>query len=150
MSQSVSITLATTNDLTAIAELMGEMIDVLRTKEGINRQELTQSLDKLYKTQNSYMLIAKKDDKVIGFTQFYTRQTALNPKTCATLDELVVAKEYRRQGIGKLLIEKVIDECRKLDCFEVEISTELANTIARKFYKDCGFTEEAVLLEKHL
>ena len=96
------------------------------------------------------MLVAKKDGKVIGFAQFYTHQTALNPKPCAALDELVVAKEYRRQGIGKLLIEKVIEECRKLDCFEVEVSTELANTIAQKFYKDCGFTEEAVLFEKHL
>ncbi len=117
MSQSVSITLATISDLAAIVELMGELIDVLRTNEGINRQELTQSLDKLYKTKNSYMLVAKKGGKVIGFAQFYTRQTALNPKPCATLDELVVDKEYRRQGIGKLLIEKVIDECRKLDCF---------------------------------
>ena len=150
MPQPVSITLATTSDLTAIAELMRELIDVLRTNEGINRQELTQSLDKLYKTQNSYMLVAKKDGKVIGFAQFYTRQTALNPKPCATLDELVVNKEYRRQGIGKLLVEKVIDECRKLDCYEVELSTELTNTIAQKFYKGCGFTEEAVLFEKHL
>jgi ribosomal protein S18 acetylase RimI-like enzyme len=150
MSQSVSITLATANDLTAIEELMRELIDVLRTEEGINRQELTKSLDKLYKAQNSYMLIAKKDSKAIGFAQFYTRQTALNPQTCAALDELVVAKEYRRQGIGKLLIERVINECRKLGCCEVEVSTELTNTIAQKFYKDCGFTKEGMLLEKHL
>jgi len=150
MSQFVYITLATTNDLTAIAELMGELIDVLHTEEGINRQELTKSIDKLYKAQNSYMLVAKKDGKVIGFAQFYTRQTALNPKPCATLDELVVTKKYRRKGIGKLLIERVISECRKLGCCEVEVSTELTNTIAQKFYKDCGFTKEGMLLEKHL
>jgi len=48
------------------------------------------------------------------------------------------------------LIERVINECRKLDCCEVEVSTELTNATAQKFYKDCGFTKEGLLLEKHL
>jgi ribosomal protein S18 acetylase RimI-like enzyme len=150
MPQSVSITFASVDDLSSIEELMGELIDALYTEEGINRQELTNSLDKLYKAQNSYMLVAKKDDMVVGFAQFYTRQTALNPNPCATLDELVVSRQYRRQGIGKLLIEMVIDECRKLHCCEIEVSTEITNIIAQKFYKDCGFIEEGMLFEKHL
>ena len=150
MPQSITITIASIKDLPDIEELMGELIDALNTKEGINRQALARSLNKLYKAQNSYMLVAKKDGRTIGFAQFYTRQTALNPKPCAMLDELVVAKKYRRRGIGKLLIKKVIDECRKLDCYEIEVTTEITNSIAHKFYKDCGLIEEGTLFEKHL
>ena len=150
MPQPITIAFADTCDLIAVEELIADLIDTLHSEEGINRQGLANSLVRLYEAPNSYMLVARKDGKVVGFARFYTRQTALNPKPTAALDELVVSKEHRRQGIGKLLVEKVTDECKKLHCCEIEVSTEIDNTDAQEFYKNCGFSEEAILFEKHL
>ena len=35
-------------------------------------------------------------------------------------------------------------------CYELEVSTEKSNTAAKWFYKACGFSEDAVLLEMDL
>jgi RimJ/RimL family protein N-acetyltransferase len=40
--------------------------------------------------------------------------------------------------------------CQNLGCDEIEVSTEKENTKARDFYKNCGFDEDAVLLERGL
>lgn len=150
MPEDVRVSPASRQDLAAIAELMQELMDVLHTSEGIDRQQLASSLEKLYASPGCCMLVARKGGRVVGFAQFYTRQTALNPRPCAALDELVVKKGLRRQGIGRLLVDRVIEECRKLDCFEVEVSTELTNSPAQAFYQEYGFEREAVLFEKHL
>jgi RimJ/RimL family protein N-acetyltransferase len=38
-------------------------------------------------------------------------------------------------------------ENEELGCCEVEVSTEKSNAKARRFYKSCGFAEDAVLME---
>jgi ribosomal protein S18 acetylase RimI-like enzyme len=63
------------------------------------------------------------------------------------IDELIVSKKYRGQGVGKELLSKVVKHCRDLGCCELEVSTLMSNQIARDFYRKCGFEEEAVLLE---
>lgn len=71
----------------------------------------------------------------------------MHPGPSGLIDELVVSKSSRGAGIGKQLIQAVIDKCRESGCYEVEVSTEKSNTKARRFYKTCGFEEDAVLLE---
>jgi ribosomal protein S18 acetylase RimI-like enzyme len=87
---------------------------------------------------------------VVGFINFTTRRTVLHGGLSGLIDELVVAEEYRRRGIGKRLVAAAVDKCRQLGCREVEVSTQKTNLEAREFYKDCGFEEHAVLLEMHL
>jgi deoxycytidylate deaminase len=40
--------------------------------------------------------------------------------------------------------------CCRLGCVELEVSTEKTNAAARRFYRQCGFDEDAVLLEMAL
>jgi GNAT superfamily N-acetyltransferase len=89
-------------------------------------------------------------DAVVGFVNFTTRKTIIHPSESGLVDELIVSREYRGKGIGRRLVSAVVDKCRELGCCELEVSTLMSNEKARAFYKQCGFAEEAVLLEMDL
>ena len=48
---------------------------------------------------------------------------------------LVVKIEYRRNGLGSLLVKKFVSELKKLEVDEVSIETECVNIAALKLYE---------------
>ena len=90
------------------------------------------------------------NESVVGFIHFITRTTLLHYKLSGLVDELVVARDYKKKGVGKALIHAAAEQCRQLGCCELEVSTEFSNTAAREFYKGCGFSERGVILEQEL
>ncbi len=138
------------SDIPAVGKLAIELIDSVKDGEGIAKDVLSRNSRNVLTNPNSYILVAETEGKVIGFTSFVTRRTIIHSGPCGRIDELVVSKRYRRKGVGKELINAAVEECRKLKCCEVELSTEFTNVNAREFYKHCGFEETGVILEKHL
>ena len=87
---------------------------------------------------------------MVGFINFTVRRTLLHSGPSGLIDELVVTSRYRRRGVAKQLIRASIERCGQLGCCELEVGTELANTNAIRFYKNCGFEDRGVILEKDL
>jgi ribosomal protein S18 acetylase RimI-like enzyme len=52
------------------------------------------------------------------------------------LQKLVVRKDARRKGLGQKLVEKVIEELKKLDVLYIPINV---NDDLVNFYEQCGF-----------
>ena len=138
------------SDIATVSKLAIELIDSVKNGEGIARDVLSENSRNALTNPNSYILVAETEGKVIGFISFMTRKTIIHSGLCGLIDELVVFKRYRRKGVGKELINAAVEECRKLRCCEVEVSTEFTNVNAREFYKHCGFEETGVIFEKHL
>ena len=105
---------------------------------------------KLLRDANSYILLAEIDEKIIGFINFTVRKTLLHHGSSVLIDEFIITESYRRKEVGKKLIFAAVEKCKHLGCCEIEVSTESTNNVARKFYKNCGFKEKGVLLEKDL
>jgi len=138
------------SDLSMIEKLMIELIYSLYSKEGIDAHRVVENCRTALSDANYYLLIAEMNEAVIGFINFTIRKTLLHSGPSGLIDELVVSKSYRGKGVGKQLIYAAIEKCRQLGCCEVEVSTEFTNTNAREFYKNCGFEERGVILEKDL
>ena len=149
MSHTISILEATEADLPAMEALLVELINTLEDSEGFDPQRLRQNCRLLINRADCHLLVAKIKEAVVGLINFNTRQTATTPGLTGLIDELIVTKSYRGQGIGRRLISAAIDKCRQLGCHELEVSTEKADTKAREFYKRCGFKGDAVLFEMH-
>jgi GNAT superfamily N-acetyltransferase len=137
-------------DLPAIKTLLAELLDAMNDKEGLDIEQAVLNCRDMMQDSAHHMLVAREDGRILGFVNFNTRKTVLHRHESGLIDELVVSKSSRGSGIGRQLIQAVIDECCKLGCSEVEVSTEKSNRHARRFYQACGFEEEAVLLEKHM
>lgn len=137
-------------DIATVSKLAIELIESMKNSGGIAKDVLSENSRNALTNPNSYILLAEREGKVIGFISFMTRKTIIHSGLCGLIDELVVSKRYRRKGVGKELINAAIEECKKLRCCEVEVSTEFTNVNAREFYKHCGFEETGVIFEKHL
>ena len=55
------------------------------------------------------------------------------------VSHLVVKKEKRRKGIGKLLVNHVIEKAKEAGYSEMTIGVDLDNYAALKLYSDYGF-----------
>ena len=83
--------------------------------------------------KNRWLLVAVRDEKVIGFANFRIRQD-----NNATLYDIAVDKPYRKQNIGKRLIQRLIwlvnvagGEHVRLKCPQ--------SLLANRFYEHLGF-----------
>lgn len=146
----ICIRKAKESDLPAIEKLIVELIESMKTKEDFDPTIAIKNCRNFLHNSSSYLLVAERDRAVIGFINITIRLTLLHPGGSGLIDELIVGKAYRKKGIGKLLIDATIEKCKQLGCCEVEVSTEFTNTTARRFYKNSGFEERGVTLEKDL
>lgn len=150
MTDKIAISPAKESDMPSIKSLLQELIEVLEDKEGFDIEQSIKSYKTLLNDRDYRILVAKGHNEVLGLVSFTTRKTLLHPAPCSLIEELVVSRSARGKGIGKRLILAAIEKCRELGCCEVEVSTGKTNLSARRFYKSCGFEEDAVLLEKDL
>ena len=55
---------------------------------------------------------------------------------------LSVEPECRRMGLGRLLVQKSIDQMKELGVDEVMLETEITNIAALKLYESFGFIRD--------
>lgn len=94
-----------------------------------------QSINEEMSKENSVFLMAFEDETPIGYVGLST-----------VLDEgymgnLGVVEEYRRKGIGRALMNELINECKAMDSAFVTLEVRASNTPAVKLYESLGFTE---------
>lgn len=79
------------------------------------------------------MLVAEEDGEILGYGC-----------TCTTLDtcdleNVLVAEEYRRGGIGKALLNALLDNARERGAEKVFLEVRVSNSAAMLLYLSCGF-----------
>ena len=63
------------------------------------------------------------------------------PNQRVYVSHLIVKPEYRRQGIGKKLVEFITDKAKGIGYSEMSIGVDMDNYPALKLYTDCGFNK---------
>jgi len=126
---------ATESDLPAIEKLMAELMEAVDDGEGFSTNMVSGNYQNLLNNDSSHILVAESDGAVTGIINVAIRRTLLHPGASGLIDELVVTESYRGKGVGKKLIHAAVERCRELGCCEIEVSTEVTNINARKFYK---------------
>ncbi len=91
---------------------------------------LNRNDDEIANTIRSYTL-ALEDNKIIGFGALH-----IYSKTLAEIRSLVVKDNFQKKGIGKKILQKLLDEAKELHIKEV-----LALTYQKDFFIKCGFKE---------
>lgn len=116
----IKYTRANLSDITEMMKLVEPEIE-----KGII---LHRSSDEIANTIRSYIL-AKDEDKIIGFCALYIYSQDL-----AEVRSLIVSSQYHRRGIGKGLIEAILEEGKALGVKEI-----LSLTYQVEFFKKMGF-----------
>ncbi len=146
----IQIGAAAESDLDEIVSLLRELADTVEDQRGIDVKVAAENLVALLGDSNSHLLVARSGGEVVGFINFTVRYTAMHAGPSGLIDELIVRNNLRGSGVGRSLVMAAAETCRRLGCVELEVSTEKTNAAARRFYRQCGFEEDAVLLEMEL
>ena len=70
------------------------------------------------------------DDKLVGYGGFYTTGDITN---------IAVSAEYRGRGLGKSIVDLMIDNAKTLSVDTLFLEVRVGNTIAINLYDKCGF-----------
>lgn len=92
--------------------------------------------------------VAEEEGEIKGLATVWFRESLSHGGRVALIDEFIVAEGERGRGIGTCLLERVVSECFRDGCIEVEVVTEEGNLVAREFYRKLGFYRVGILLER--
>lgn len=93
------------------------------------------TLEEELKNENSFYVVAKVNQQIIGFAGIWKAVDDVH------ITNIVVKKEFRKNGIGGLLLEKLISLTKELNFKELTLEVNTKNIAAIKLYKKYGFTE---------
>lgn len=96
------------------------------------------------KSGNRITYVCKNNDDFIGEISLVKDMNDSDytiPEQRVYISHLVVKPEYRRQGIGKLLVDYITEKAKELGYTEMSIGVNLDNYPALKLYIDSGFNK---------
>jgi len=122
---------------------MSDLLSVLFNQETEFSANGTAQVDGLTAILNSpqvgHLVVCEIDRVVVGMVNvLYTISTALGARA-AVLEDMIVSPDFRGRGIGRKLIERVIDQCAKDGCRRITLLTDYDNVSAHRFYERAGF-----------
>lgn len=97
-----------------------------------------------------FVLVAEHTDGGIAGFVSGEHRTHWSGQPQLYVGELVVAPHSERRGVGRALMDAVVDHAQQYGLAAITLDTGAANADARAFYSRLGFAEEDVKLTKVL
>lgn len=147
----MDIRLAHTNDLDSIKKLYWESDNYhynnlpniySETKEPFRQEEY---LSDLIKEEKSIFYVIEVDSDVVGFIYGYEESKGFLPihkkRTYFYIDNIVVSSRYHRTGYGRMLLNKIISDCKERGYSDIMLNVYNFNKKAISLYQDIGFKD---------
>ena len=145
--ESINIRIATINDLNAVQELNNSLFelefnnfdDTLKVgwpfeKDGKEYFE--------YMIENEIVFVAEAEEKIVGYLAgSICEQISYITETFAELDNMCIDDQYRRLGIGTLLINEFKKYCKEKNIQNIKVTASTKNSRAIQFYIKNGFED---------
>jgi GNAT superfamily N-acetyltransferase len=132
----IDIRSAEESDFSQILELFKEFAAFEKQPDAV-----TNSVDRMIKEKDhlSCFVAETNDKRIVGYaTYFFTYYTWIGK--CLYMDDLYVKPEYRGEGIGKRLMNRVIEFAKCSQCHKLRWQVSNWNNPAVEFYKSIGAT----------
>lgn len=90
----------------------------------------------------SVLFIAMDGDTGLGFTQLYPLFSSVSMGSLWLLNDLYVAPEARKRGVGAALLERAREFARETGTVGLELSTAKDNFSAQRLYEKLGWKRD--------
>jgi GNAT superfamily N-acetyltransferase len=100
-------------------------------------QELWQEMmnDKMMK-----ILVMESEGKIVSSCVLVlVRNLTRGARSYGLIENVVTHSDYRRQGFGKLVLQKAIEYAKEYKCYKVMLLTSARMEGTHEFYERCGF-----------
>ncbi len=90
----------------------------------------------------SVIFIAHDGWRAVGFTQLYPSFSSVSMGPIFVLNDLFVAPEARKKGIGRLLLEAAAAHAKATGAIRLTLTTATTNTTAQVLYESTGWKRD--------
>ena len=86
-------------------------------------------------------IVIKEKDNVIGRVYLYLINNSSHSNPYGLVEDLWIAEESRKKGIGSKLLATAIEEAKKQKCYKVIAQSRYEKTGVHYFYETNGFKD---------
>ena len=87
------------------------------------------------------VLGAFREDTLVGSCTFHLcANFSWSGRPFAILENVIVSRDHRQQGIGRQLLREATDKARTLNCYKVALMTGSTQPETHAFYRSAGFS----------
>lgn len=133
--------MARADDVPVVATLLGGFYEHLG-KPLPDQAELEDSVRHVMEGGDGEFLLGYVGDVPAGFAQLRWRWAVWTRALDGWLEDLFVEQDRRRSGLGRELVEAVVDRARERGCVRLELDVDTDNEAALALYRACGFSDE--------
>jgi GNAT superfamily N-acetyltransferase len=138
------------NDLLSVARLI-ERRPELSTCDLTEAQR--EAWSRMMGREGLTVYVAWSADDAIGTTALLVMpHITYSCRPTAFLESMYVREEHRRQGVARMMVERVLEDAREAGCYKVQLLTHKrhADDGAHAFYRSMGFDAEAEGFRRYL
>ncbi|KAF2512174.1 GNAT family N-acetyltransferase [Flavobacterium zhairuonense] len=115
----------------SICELENEILDFEVFKEIFN--------ENISNPKNLY-LIVENENEGLGFISFHTQNLLHHCGLVGEIQEFFIHQKYRGQGVGRLLLNEILEFAEKNNLKSIEVTTNKKRVENVAIYENLGFT----------
>ena len=112
------------------------------------------ALEKVYHnaidSERQRLIIGQVNGKIIAFCSLTVKNNLWLAGQLGHVDELVVDRAYRGQGMGKKMMIKITELAQQSKCKRIELDSAFHRKDAHHFYETMGYENRAYLFSKTL
>lgn len=137
-SMPVQIRSIAAEDLPAVVELLKDFAELQQMSEYLEVDEAKLAAGLFGECSTAEGLVAHDDGRIIGYALFYPNFSSFRGERGLYLEDLFVAGEYRKMGIGERLIREVARIAAARGFVRIDFSVLKNNHAAQRFYRRLG------------
>lgn len=125
---------------------------LLEFKNKLTLKNQISAARKNIKKRDNYIFVAEKDEKVIGFIEFFIKknENCFKIKKYGYLNAVTTEKKYRGKGIAKVLTNEALKLLKKKGIKYIRTNVYNVNKVAMKTWTRLGFEPKSTFLIKKL
>ena len=132
---------ATVEDLEGTAHLFN--LYRIFYNQGSDEKAALAYIKERIENEDSVIFLAKEKETYLGFTQLYPTFSSISMKRAWILNDLYVAEEGRKRGVGQMLLNKAKDFAIETGAKSLSLSTAPDNFSAQRLYEKNGYEKDA-------
>jgi GNAT superfamily N-acetyltransferase len=140
------ITFATAADLPQLADLLAELF-ALESDFRPERDKQLRGLRTILETPSlGKLFVIRIDGKVAGMANALITVSTAEGGCVLLLEDVIVRREHRGCGLGRRLVEHVLDWAREQGMTRVTLLADRDNQAALDFYRKLGFDHSHMMV----
>ena len=93
-------------------------------------------------TASGIKITLSEKGETIGRAFLYLLRNGLHDQPFGFMEDVFVEEQFRGKGYGPKIVEKVIEEAKKRNCYKLICTSRFSNEKAHKLYAKAGFREQ--------